>query len=104
MSRERTATGIPTRCLEEKPTSKTIRLAGRYISLAKLDSECNLDHGYVSHILLGRRTPTLTYAKSIARGLGMLDSEGNPDVNGLIRAIEERKAEIDTNYRKRIAS
>jgi transcriptional regulator with XRE-family HTH domain len=104
MSRDRRATGVPTRCLEDNPNSKTIRLAGRYISLAKLENEYGLDHGYVSYILQGKRTPTLTYAKSIAVGLGILDNDGKPDVNGLIAAIEERKGEIDAAFRNKMSA
>jgi transcriptional regulator with XRE-family HTH domain len=104
MSKDRKATGIPTRCIELNPTSKSVRLAGRYISLAKLEEQSGLDHGYVSYIFQGKRVPSLTYARTIAKGLGMLDEKGEPDINGLMAAIEDRKEELEKAYRKSLAS
>lgn len=104
MNRDRKASGVPTRCLEDHPNCKTIRLAGRYISLAKLEDNYGLDHGYVSYILQGKRTPTLTYAKNIAIGLGILDCDGKPDVNGLITAIADRKEELEAAFKNRISA
>lgn len=104
MSKVRKTTGIPTRCLESNPTSKSVRLAGRYISLAELERQSGLDHGYVSYILQGKRMPSLKYAAVIAVQLGLYDAEGQPDINGLMAAIKDRKEELELAYRKKLAS
>lgn len=95
--------GLPTRCLEDHPNSKSIRLSGRFINMAEIERTFELDHGYVSYILQGKRTPSISYAKRLAKALGMFDEEGQPDVNGLMKAIAERVADMDEDYKRRLA-
>lgn len=95
--------GSPTRCLEANPTSHSIRLGGRFISMAEIERQFDLDHGYISYILQGKRTPSIPYAKRLAKALGMFDEEGEPDVNGLMKAIEERVADLAEEYRRKLA-
>lgn len=103
MSRDRRIT-VPTKCLEADPTSRTVRLAGRYISLAEVERIVGLDHGYVSYILQGKRVPTLKYLTKIADALGMYTVDGDEDINSLMKAIQERKDDLDASFKKRIAS
>lgn len=80
----------PTRCLEDSPTTKSIYLGGQPINLTRL-AEYGMDHGYLSYILSGERTPSVAYGKKIAKCLGILRDDGSPDFAGLLELIEERR-------------
>jgi transcriptional regulator with XRE-family HTH domain len=93
---------VPTQCLEDAPTSQSVKFAGRFINLAKLHRQVGIDRGYVSYILSGKRSPTVEYAKRIAQGLGMVDEHGEPDVTALLTAIRERREELDLAFQRRL--
>lgn len=90
----------PTQCLEDTPSSKTVRLGGRFISITRL-CEYGMDHGYLSYVLSGDRVPSVLYGKKIARCLGILKDDGMPDLDGLLQLIEERRAEMEAEHRRR---
>lgn len=79
----------PTKCLDENPSSQSIRLGGRFINLARL-AERGLDHGYVSRILSAERTPSIPYATKLAKELGILDENNDPDISRLFMLIRDR--------------
>lgn len=81
----------------------SVRLAGRYINLMEIERVGGMDHGYVSYILQGKRVPSVAYAQRLAKCLGMFDAAGEPDINSLFRAIQDRKEELDATYRKKLA-
>jgi hypothetical protein len=83
----------PTRCLENSPSAKSIYLGGRPINLMRL-AEYGMDHGYLSYILSGERTPSVAYGKKIAKCLGILREDGQPDFAGLLELIDERRATL----------
>ena len=83
----------PTRCLEDSPTGKSIYLGGRPINLSRL-AEYGMDSGYLSYILSGERTPSVAYAKKVAKCLGILKADGSPDFAGLLELIEERRVSL----------
>jgi transcriptional regulator with XRE-family HTH domain len=87
----------PISCLEHKPTHKTIRLGGRYISLTLIEREMGLDHGYVSYIFSGKRIPSIPYAEKLADALGMT-------LDDLLWAIRQRRKELDEKYQRQLAS
>lgn len=91
----------PTRCLDENPTSKSIRLGGRFINLMRL-SEYGMDHGYLSYILSGDRVPSVSYGRKIAKCLGIFTEEGVPDLEGLLTLIRERRATLDKAHQQRL--
>ena len=62
-----------------------------------------LDHGYVSYILQGKRNPSIPYAKKLAETLGMFTKDGKPDLTALFEAIEERKAELEDAFHRKLA-
>lgn len=85
-------THIPTACLELRPTSQSIKLAGVYISLVAVCDKGGFDHGYLSHIVAGKRWDCrLSYFMRIANCLGM-------SVDGLIVAIKERELALESEY------
>lgn len=92
----------PTQCLEETPSSKTIRLGGRFINMTRL-SEYGFDHGYLSYILSGQRTPSIPYATRVAKCLGILDDEGLPDVTTLLKLIKERNELEKAELRRKLS-
>lgn len=92
----------PTRCLDDEPTSKTIRLGGRFVNITRL-SEYGMDHGYLSYILSGERTPSVAYGKKIARCLGILRDDGEPDLEGLLSLIADRRLQLDMEHRRKLA-
>lgn len=87
----------PTSCLEDHPTTKTLRIGGRFISLTKLEKEAGLDHGYTSYIFSGRRTPSIPYAIKLAKALGMT-------IDDLLYAIEQHKQDLDEKFHSELAS
>jgi transcriptional regulator with XRE-family HTH domain len=84
-------------CLEDHPTTKTVRLGGRFISLAKIEKETGLDHGYTSYIFSGKRTPSVPYAIKLAKALGM-------SIDDLLYAIAERQDDLEKKFREQLAS
>lgn len=92
----------PTECLESKPTSKTIRLGGRFISLTKI-AEHGFDAGYLSYIFSGDRVPSVPYAMRLAKTLGLFTEEREPDVNGLFTLISQHIAEEDADRKRKLA-
>lgn len=73
-------------CIEEHPTTQTIKLGGRYISLRRLQAYTGIDEGYLSRMMNGKRDPTLMklgVALQIAAALGM-------SIDELIEALLER--------------
>lgn len=91
----------PTRCLDENPTSKSIRLGGRFINLTRL-SEYGMDHGYLSYIFSGDRVPSIPYGRKIAKLLGILTEEGEPNLEGLLTLIRERRLGMDKDHQQRL--
>lgn len=80
----------PTACLDEKPTSKSIRLGGRFINLSRL-AEFGFDHSYLSRILAGDRNPSMDYARRVAKCLGILTDDKEPDTTQLFILIKQRR-------------
>lgn len=89
----------PTRCLEDSPSAKSIWLGGRPINLMRL-AEYGMDHGYLSYILSGERTPSVAYGKKIAKCLGIFKGDGSPDFAGLLELIDQRRSELVMEGRK----
>lgn len=58
-------------CIESKPTVRTVKLLGTPISLSKLCVETGIAISYLSHILAGKRTPSIPVAINIGRALGI---------------------------------
>ena len=87
----------PTDCLETSPTRQSIRLAGRFISLTKLESRGGFDTGYTSRIFNGTRAPSLAYATRLANALGMTRDD-------LLAAIEERVKNLAREFQDSLAS
>lgn len=83
----------PTRCLESNPSAKSIYLGGQPINLMRL-AEYGMDHGYLSYIISGERTPSVAYGKKVAKCLGILKADGTPDFAGLLELIEERRESL----------
>lgn len=81
----------PTKCLDDNPSSKSIRLGGRFINLMRL-AERGLDHGYLSRILSGERVPSVPYAMKLATELGILTDNNEPDIARLFMLIRDRGA------------
>lgn len=77
----------PRGCLEEKPTHQSIRLGGRYISLAKLHIATGFDHGYLSYVFSGKRSPSTPNARIIAQHLQM-------SLDEMLMAIDVRVSEL----------
>lgn len=103
MPRTERRSSLPTRCLAATPNSKTVRFLGRWINLSEIERVGGLNHGYVSNILQGKRKPSIDVYKQLATTLGMMDDNGDPDLNSLLRGIEERTAELEEQYRRRLA-
>lgn len=81
---------VPTACLEQHPSIRTIYLRGVPINLCQIARMQNLDHSYVSRILSGDRDPgrlTIRLAMGLAAGLGM-------GLEAFIDAIYERQGVI----------
>lgn len=77
-------------CIEEHPTTKTIQLGGRYISLRRLSNYTGVDEAYMSRMLAGKRDPmrmSVGLMLQIASALGM-------SIDELIQAIVERAAQL----------
>lgn len=74
----------PSRCLVPAKfvTPQTVRFLGVAINLSVLQSCITppLDHSYLSKIFKGVRTPSIAYARQLAKGLGM---ELQPFLDGL---------------------
>lgn len=64
-------------------------------------SERGLDHGYVSRILSGERTPSLPYAQRLCHELGIFTSKGEPNILGLLSMIAARKTETVSRSRRK---
>lgn len=91
-----TRSGVgPKAYLEDHPTQQTIRLCGRYINIARLATDQNLDHSYVSRILAGERNPSLDYFRRIADALMMGTDE-------LIEGIRDRKEEVSQERQRQL--
>jgi len=80
--------GGPRFCLEERPTNKSILFMGRYINLQRVAEATRLDHGYLSYIFQGKRTPSVDVFELIAGAMGMT-------MDGLRLGIRERKSELE---------
>ena len=61
----------PTSCIEEKPTAQTVYFAGEYINLSAVARLAGIHRAYLSHIMVGRRDPTLKTCHKLALALGM---------------------------------
>ena len=79
-------TSGPSAYLEEHPNAKSVRFGGRYIDLLRLAHVEGLDHGYLSRILAGQRTPSIAYARRIAAALRM-------SLEDFLEAVDDRKQE-----------
>lgn len=83
----------PRAYLEARPTAQTVKLGGRYINIQLLAEENGLDHGYVSRIVNGKRTPSIDYLTRIAAALKMERDE-------LLFAIALRKDELHQKWER----
>lgn len=86
----------PRACLEDNPTSQSVRLCGRWVNLSELARNEGLDHGYLSKIFAGERVASTTYNRRIARGLHMT-------MDDLLEALDDRKADLLEEARLRLA-
>lgn len=80
-------------CIEEHPTSQTLKIGGKYIALRRLASYTGVDEAYMSRMLNGKRDPmrmSVGVAAQIAAALGM-------SIDELIQAIFER-IEVRARY------
>lgn len=86
-------------CIEEHPTTQTIKLGGRYIALRRLAAYTGVDEAYMSRMLAGKRDPmrmSVGLAFQISAALGM-------SVDELMQAIVERAAMLkQRNVKARI--
>lgn len=83
----------PQDCLEENPTAQSVKLGDCYINIRRL-ADRGFEHGYLSRILSGERTPSLDYARRIANELGMT-------LESLLWHIDQRRAEVTTRPKRK---
>jgi len=77
-------------CIEDHPTTQTIKLGGKYIALRRLCNYTGVDEAYMSRMLAGKRDPmrmSVGLMLQIASALGM-------SIDDLIQAILERAAKL----------
>jgi transcriptional regulator with XRE-family HTH domain len=84
----------PRAYLTDRVTHQSVKLAGRYVDLKALAEGEGLDHGYVSRIMSGERTPSIPYLLKIAAGFKM-------SVDNLLTAIDERRAQLHAQHRRK---
>ena len=76
----------PRRYREDHPKrGVSVTLGGHTLNLTELARGLKADHGYLSKVLSGRRTPSLPFAEKLAEALGW-------DLTSLMQAIRERHA------------
>lgn len=89
----------PTKCLDDNPSSKSIRLGGRFINLMRL-AEHGFDHGYLSRILSEDRVPSVAYAMKLATALGIVTDTDEPDIARLFTLIRDSRASRKSAHRR----
>lgn len=87
---------VPTRCLEDNTSNRSILLGGHPISIAKVGRETGISPSYLSRILTGERDPSASHMKDIADAIGV-------SVDDLMFMIRERKDIILAECRQRLA-
>lgn len=66
------AVRAPRHCIENHPTSQSIRFGGVYINLTAISRrDPALTHSYLSRVFNGGRRPSYRLAQRIAKALGM---------------------------------
>lgn len=75
----------PKKYRELKPTKQSVILDGHAVNLVALADGEALDHGYLSRVCRGNRTPSIPYAETLATALGWT-------IQQLLDAIKKRKA------------
>lgn len=61
----------PRACFTRRPTFRTIRFCGRYISLREISWKAGLAQGHASKVFTGQRRLTLNLAEKISTALDM---------------------------------
>lgn len=82
--------------LRTKPDGRHVRFGGRYINLSELSASEGLSHGYLTRVISGERTPSLTYLKRVAEALGM-------ELADFLDAVEVLKSEKLEKALKRVS-
>jgi len=77
----------PRKCLDHKPTAKSVYFSGKFIHLTILAMCTGLSIGYISKIFRGEKQPSLKSAKRMADSLGM-------DFNTFVRHLEEHQVHV----------
>lgn len=78
-------------CIEDHPTSQTIKLGGKYIAQRRLSAYTGVDQAYLSRMLAGKRDPmrmSVGLCLQIAAALGM-------SIDELLWAIVERAEKLN---------
>lgn len=80
---------VPRRCLQHRPSSRSVKINGRFINLNALSQVLGFeDNSYLCRIFAGKRNPSVKRMQIIADALMM-------DVGELIRAIADRTQELE---------
>lgn len=87
------ATRGPQAYIEDDPTHQSVRFGGRYVSLARLSEDLNIDHGYLSRIFSGVRMPSIPYLQRVATALRM-------SIPDFLECVADRKAQIREKLEK----
>lgn len=72
---------------EDRPSPQSVKLGKRYVNISALSRGLNRDHGYLSRILSGHRTPSVPFLLEIANALDLTMDE-------LLLLISERAAQL----------
>jgi transcriptional regulator with XRE-family HTH domain len=65
----------PTTCIQPNPTASSIWFGRTWINLSEVSKVTGLHHSYFSHILAGRKNPTLNALSKIAYALSLSTGE-----------------------------
>ena len=83
--------------LESHPDSQSIRFGGRYINMGRMAEQGNLDPGYLSKVMAGKRKPSIDYAVRLVHILGL------QGMDELLSHIEDRRLEITEKLLKQVS-
>lgn len=93
----------PTGCIQDKPTTTTVELAGKPINILAISRQTHIDQSYLCRILRGKKAPTLETALKIAGALGMPVEELYIAIRDRKNRIELERAHLGIKYFERVA-
>lgn len=82
---KRAVAAPPPSFIVRNPKCQNYKFAGRYLNLKLLAKHLGINHGYMSRIMSGERTPSVAYALLIANALHL-------SLDEFVEAVRERKA------------